>query len=330
GMEDTFLTSSGTGALEIISILLDIKPGDEVILPSFTYPSTANPFVLRGAKLVFADSMKDHPNMDVEKLPELITPATKAIIVMHYGGISCDMDTVTGLAKKHGIIVVEDAALGMDSFYKGKALGSMGDFGVYSFHDTKHISAGEGGLLIINNKDYIARAGQVYETGTNRSDFLAGKVDRYEWTDTGMSCKMSELNAAVLYARLEQKDIITGKLKNNWELYYQNLTSLQDSGYLQLPIIPPHVSSYNYQTLYIVLDDISRRDGLRDFLYGKGIQSGFHYQALHDSRYARKKYDNQLITYASAFSGNLLRLPIYPGLTEQECMTVIQAITSYF
>lgn len=319
------LTTSCTDALEMAAILLDIEPGDEVIMPSYTFVSTANAFVLRGAKIIFADSMDNSPNVDAEKLEVLITPKTKAIVVVHYAGIACDMDKIMAMAAKHNLFVVEDAAQAIDSFYTGKdgikkALGSIGNLAAFSFHETKNIIAGEGGMLVINDDQFIKRSEIIWEKGTNRSAFFRGEIDKYGWVDVGSSFLPSEIVAAFLYAQLEHLDEIQAKRIHLWNLYFDSLKSLAEKGLLQLPVVPGYASN-NAHIFYVLFPDAEQRNGCINHLKENEILSVFHYLSLHKSPYYHGKHDGRELIQTDRYSDTLLRLPMYYELDDN---TVIQ------
>ena len=281
------------------AILTDIKPGDEVIMPTYTFVSTANAFILRGAKVVFVDSRKDHPGMDEELIEELITEKTKAIVVVHYAGVACDMDQVVKIAERNKLIVIEDAAQAIDSYYKGKALGSIGDLGTFSFHETKNIQCGEGGLLSINNPIYKERAEIIWEKGTNRSAFWRGEVDKYNWVDIGSSFLPSELNTSFLFAQLEKIEEIQYKRKNIWKKYFNGLKKLEDFDVV-LPVIPTYATN-NSHLFYLICNSLEERTALIDFLKKEGIMAVFHYICLHDSPYFLDKHDGREMPKAKKY-----------------------------
>jgi len=328
------LTTSCTDALEMAAILLNLKEGDEVIMPSFTFVSTANAFVLRGAKIVFADSRNNHPAIDEEKIESLITPNTKAIVVVHYAGVACNMDKIMGLATAHNLFVIEDAAQAIDSFYTGKdgirkPLGSIGHLAAFSFHETKNIISGEGGMLVINDEQFIERAEIIWEKGTNRSAFFRGEVDKYGWVDIGSSFLPSEIIAAFLYAQLERLDVIQTRRKKIWKNYHSGLLPLSERGVIQLPKIPEYASN-NAHMFYIVCKNIDERTALIDFLKSQSINAVFHYQSLHKSKFYEGKQVNQNLPNCDFFSDALLRLPFYFELSSGEQDTVINAIKEFF
>lgn len=328
GSKKCFLTTSCTDALEMCAILLNIKPGDEVIMPSYTFVSTANAFVLRGAIIRFVDSRPDHPGMDESKVEELITKKTKAIIVVHYAGIACDMDFICNVAKRHQLAVVEDAAQAIDAYYKGKPLGTFGDLATFSFHETKNISCGEGGMLVVNNKNYIERSEIIWEKGTNRNAFFRGEVDKYGWVDIGSSFLPSELNAAFLYAQLECLRSIQERRKAIWLDYYDSLYYLQDEYGVRLPIVPDFASN-NAHMFFVVMNSIEERNQLLTFLKTKGIYAVFHYQPLHNSQYYQEKHDDRLLPNVEIYGNRLIRLPFYQELGNQQ-QVVITNVKRFF
>lgn len=329
GFNKVLLTTSCTDALEMAAILLNIKPGDEVIAPSFTFVSTVNAFVLRGAKIVFADSCNDNPNLDVEKIEELITPKTKAVIPVHYAGIACDMDKLQDLAATHHLSVVEDAAQAIDSYYKGKQLGTFGDFGAFSFHETKNIISGEGGLLAINDERFFERAEIIREKGTNRSKFFRGEVDKYGWVDIGSSYLPSDIIAAFLYAQLENLDNIQRRRKEIWNLYHKGLREVAIENNLGLPVIPDYATN-NAHMFFLVCNSIEERTNLIDYLKQKGVHSVFHYLSLHKSPYYAAQHDGRDLPNSSRFESCLLRLPFFFELEDEQVLRIVELIHSYF
>ena len=293
------LTTSCTDALELAALLIKIQPGDEVILPSFTFVSTANAFVLRGAKLVFADSTAENPNMDVTSVESLITPKTKAIVAVHYAGIACDMDFIMDLANKYKLFVIEDAAQAIDSYYKGKPLGSIGHLAAFSFHETKNVISGEGGMLAINDEQFIERAEIIREKGTNRSQFFRGEVNKYGWKEPGSSFLPSDIIAAFLYAQLENLDTIQQKRKLLWQCYYEMLLPLQTK--IQLPSIPYYATN-NAHMFYIVCKNPEQRTALIDHLKSHNILSVFHYLSLHKSEFYASKHDGRTLKYSDWYT----------------------------
>ena len=323
------LTSSCTDALEMCAILQDIKEGDEVIMPSYTFVSTSNAYILRGAKIIFADSEVNHPNIDASKIEALITPKTKAICVVHYAGNACEMDTIMALAAKYNLSVSEDAAQAVDSFYKGKPLGSIGDVAAFSFHETKNIISGEGGMLTVNNDKLIDRSEIIWEKGTNRSAFFRGEIDKYGWVDMGSSFLPSELQAAYLYAQLEEMDNIQNRRKSIWNQYYEGLKALETQGKLQLPQIPTYATN-NAHMFYLVTNTLEERSALISHLKKHDILAVFHYLSLHDSPFYRDKHDGRNLPNSDRFSNTLLRLPLFFELTDQEVNKIIQSIHQFY
>ncbi|HMK06748.1 MAG TPA: dTDP-4-amino-4,6-dideoxygalactose transaminase [Flavobacterium sp.] len=315
GMKKTLLTTSCTDALEMAAILIDIKEGDEVIVPSYTFVSTTNAFVLRGAKIVFADSRKDNPNIDETKIEALITPKTKAIVPVHYAGVSCEMDIIMALAEKHNLFVVEDAAQAIDSYYTGKdgikkALGSIGHLAAFSFHETKNIISGEGGLLAINDDRFIQRAEIIWEKGTNRSAFFRGEVDKYGWVDIGSSFLPSEIIAAFLWAQLENLEKIQNVRKSHWNKYYDGLKDWAAKNKVQLPVIPEYATN-NAHMFYLICDSMQQRTEIINKLKVQDIHPVFHYISLHSSPYYKAKHDGRDLKEADRFTDCLLRLPMF-------------------
>nr|WKN35820.1 dTDP-4-amino-4,6-dideoxygalactose transaminase [Tunicatimonas sp. TK19036] len=327
GCSKVLLTTSCTHALEMASLLIDIKPGDEVIMPSFTFVSTANPFVLRGAKIKFVDIRPDTMNIDENLIEDAITSKTKAIVPVHYAGIACDMDRIMQIANNHGLWVIEDAAQAIRSTYNGKALGTIGHLGCISFHDTKNIHCGEGGALIVNDPGMKKKAEIIREKGTNRAAFFRGEIDKYTWVGPGSSYLPSELNAAFLLAQLEDSESIISQRKSVWELYYQQLSPLGYKNLLELPEIPSGCKG-NAHIFYIKLADAEHRQEIIDSLKGDGIHTVFHYVPLHSST-AGQAYGNFVNQdrYTTWESERLLRLPIYTAIVESEVMRVCERIT---
>ncbi len=331
GYKKAILTTSGSDALEMAAILCNINPGDEVIVPSYTFVSSALAFVRERAKIVFADSCANNPNIDPDKLEELITPKTKAIVVVHYAGIACDMDKIMDIAHRHGVLVVEDNAQGLDSFYKGRPLGSIGDLGCISFHETKNITAGgEGGLLIVNDEQYTRRAEIIWEKGTNRAEFFRGMVNKYGWVDTGSSFLPSEVNAAFLLAQLEELDTIQNRRKMLWDIYHEELAPLAVKGYFTLPDIPGYATN-NAHMFYIVCRNIDERSALISFLKDNGIQACFHYLALHRSEYYTTHYtERPELPNCDRFADCLVRMPMYYELKEDEVKYITDKIKAFY
>lgn len=324
------LTTSCTHALEMAAILADIKPGDEVIMPSYTFVSTADAFVQRGATIVFVDIRPDTMNIDENLIEDAITDKTKAIVVVHYAGVSCEMDTITDIAKRHNLFVVEDAAQGVMSTYKGKALGTIGDFGCYSFHETKNYSMGEGGAILIKDDKYIEKAEITREKGTNRSQFFRRQIDKYTWVDYGSSYLPSELNAAYLYAQLKNADKINENRLNSWNLYYDLLKPLADEGFIELPHIPEGCE-HNAHMFYIKAKDLEERTKLIKFMKDNEISLAFHYIPLHSAPAGLKfgRFHGEDV-YTTKESDRLVRLPMYYGLSTEEIQYVVKYIKKFY
>lgn len=334
GFKKVLLTNSCTDALEMAAILIDIQPGDEVIVPSYTFTSTASAFILRGAKIVFADSEKLTPNIDAEKIESLITPKTRAIILVHYAGIACDMERIMKIAAKHNLFVVEDAAQAIDSYYidkngSKKPLGSIGHLGAFSFHETKNIMSGEGGMLTINDKRFINRAEIIWEKGTNRVAFLRGEVDKYSWMDIGSSYLPSDILAAFLYAQLENIDIIQTKRKQIWEQYYHELKPLEDKNLLKLPYIHGYATNCAH-LFYLLCKNKDEWSGLLHHLENNGIMAIFHYLPLHKSPYYKDKHDGRDLPLSEFYSFHLIRLPFYYDLTSNMVFFICNKIKEFY
>ncbi len=325
GFKHCLLTTSCTDALEMSAILLDIQPGDEVIMPSFTFVSTANAFELRGAKIIFADSRADHPGMDETKLENLITKKTKAIVVVHYAGVATDMDLVMNLANNNGIFVVEDAAHCIDSYFKERSLGSIGHLAAFSFHETKNIQCGEGGMLVINDEKFYERAEIIREKGTNRSSFFRGEVDKYGWVDIGSSFLPSEIIAAFLFGQLENLKQIQDKRKELWNVYNEAFINSEFSTNLRLPFIPDFATQ-NGHMYYIVTRNINQREHLIDSLKQHGVYAAFHYQSLHQSNYFKHKHDDRKLDWSDYYTDRLLRLPLYFELETAQAAEIAQLV----
>jgi dTDP-4-amino-4,6-dideoxygalactose transaminase len=326
----SLLTTSCTHALEMAAILADIKPGDEVIAPSFTFVSTVNAFVLRGAKIVFVDIRRDTMNIDENLIVDAITEKTRAIVPVHYAGISCEMDKIKEIATTHNLYIIEDAAQGFMSKYKGRALGTIGDIGCYSFHETKNYSMGEGGAILIQNEKYIERAEIIREKGTDRSKFFRGQVDKYTWVDIGSSYLPSELNAAYLYAQLEEAEKINENRLKLWGLYYNGLESLADQGFIELPHIPEGCE-HNAHMFYIKCKNLDQRTNLIQHLREENIYSAFHYIPLHSSK-AGAQYSrfHGVDQYTTKESERILRLPLYYNLSESNVEFIVNKIIEFF
>ena len=320
GFKKAILTTSGTDALEMAAILTGAGPGDEIIVPSYTFVSSALAFVRQGCTIVFADSMEGSPNIDADKLESLITSRTKVIVPVHYAGVACDMDRIMEIANKHNIFVVEDAAQAIDSYYKGRPLGSIGHFGCFSFHETKNVTAGgEGGLLTVNDEKYIRRAEIIWEKGTNRAEFFRGMVNKYGWVDTGSSFLPSEINAAFLWAQLENLDDIQGKRKSLWKRYYDNLKPMADKGCFTIPDIPDFATN-NAHMFYLVCRNLDERTKLIKYLKEHGVGAVFHYLSLHLSEYYTKNHRGRIPTLPQCdrYADCLVRLPMFYELTLEQ------------
>ncbi len=324
------LTTSGTHAIEMAALLLDIKQGDEVIMPSYTFVSTANAFVLRGATIVFIDIRPDTMNIDESLIEAAITDKTKAVVAVHYAGVSCDMDVINAVAKKHNIAVVEDAAQGVMASYKGKILGTLGDFGCYSFHETKNFSMGEGGALLTPKGDVFNRAEIIREKGTNRSRFFRGEVDKYSWVDVGSSYLPSDLNAAYLYAQLLQAQSIIDDRKKSWDYYYNALTVLEKQGFLELPKIPQDCV-HNGHMFYIKLKDLKQRTAFNEYVRSRGVHCVFHYIPLHSSEFGVKcsRFEGEDI-YTTKESERLTRLPLYYNMELSDLVHIVDCVFDFF
>jgi dTDP-4-amino-4,6-dideoxygalactose transaminase len=348
GFKKCLMTTSCTDALEMAALLCDVQPGDEVIVPSYTFVSSALAFVRQGAKIVFADSYADNPNLDPGKLEALITERTKVIVPVHYAGVACDMDKIMNLANRHNLLVVEDAAQAIDSYYNGndngnvncndnvnknvrRALGGIGHFGCFSFHETKNVTAGgEGGLLVINDERFIRRAEIIWEKGTNRSEFFRGMVNKYGWVDTGSSFLPSEINSAFLLAQLEQLDEIQSRRKAIWKMYYDGLKGLAERGFIQLPVIPDYATN-NAHMFYFVCRNLEERTKLLAYLKENGILAVFHYLSLHLSEYYKEhSYDIPNLPNCDHFADCLVRLPMYYELKDEEVAKLLCLIHDFY
>lgn len=328
GFKKCLLTTSCTDALEMCALLINIQPGDEVILPSYTFVSTANAFALRGAKLVFADSGSENPNMDADALSKLITAKTKAIVVVHYAGVACDMDEIMSVAKANDLFVIEDAAHSVESFYNGVPLGSIGNLATFSFHETKNIISGEGGMLVLNDETLVSRAEIIWEKGTNRSAFFRGEVDKYSWVDIGSSFLPSEVISAFLYAQLENLEQIQSERIKIWKRYYEAL-SVQENLRMRLPYIPTFASN-NAHMFYLLCDSLEDRDQLIAFLKENGVLAVFHYLPLHASPYYADRHDGRILPNCDRYAETLLRLPLYYGISEEEQQKVIRLVKAHY
>jgi dTDP-4-amino-4,6-dideoxygalactose transaminase len=329
GFSKVLLTTSCTDALEMSSLLLNIGPGDEIIIPSFTFVSTANAFVLRGAKIVFADSNESHPNISVDSIRRCITAQTKAIVVVHYGGAACDMNSIMDLVKEHDLFLIEDAAQAIESFYKGKPLGSFGHCATFSFHETKNVVAGEGGLLVVNDTSLQKRSEILWEKGTNRTAFFRGEIDKYGWVDLGSSFLPSELIAAYLFGQLTHiDDIQSGRIKI-WNAYFKKLSKLSEAGYFELPRIPEYATN-NGHVFFIVLKSKQERDALLNHLKTLEIGAVFHYLSLHKSEYYKDKHEGSDLPNSDRFSECLLRLPLHLHLSNTDIDFICKSIEDYY
>lgn len=329
GFNKCLLTSSCTDALEMAAILLDLKPGDEVIFPSFTFVSTVNAFLLRGVKAVLADSYAEHPNIDPEEIRSLVTPKTKAIVVVHYGGAACDMEEIVKIAKEHQLFLVEDAAHAIDSYYLGKPLGSFGHISAFSFHETKNIICGEGGLLVVNDKKLEQRAEIIWEKGTNRTAFYRGEVDKYGWVDIGSSFLPSDVTAAFLMAQLECLDEIQSMRKSIVSRYHEALSALSEKGAIDT-IKPGKTATENGHLFAMVLPNEATRKSLMVHLRENNIFPAFHYQSLHKSAFFISQHDGRDLPNADKFSDRLLRLPVHCGITSGNVDEICQHIIAFF
>ncbi|WP_129616654.1 dTDP-4-amino-4,6-dideoxygalactose transaminase [Bacteroides cellulosilyticus] len=330
GFKKALMATSCTDALEMAAILCNIKSGDEVIVPSYTFVSSALAFVRQGASIVFADSCPDNPNIDADKIEALITEKTKVIVPVHYAGVACDMDKIMKVAEKHNLLVVEDAAQAIDSFYKGRPLGSIGHLAAFSFHETKNIISGEGGLLVINDARFIHRAEIIWEKGTNRSEFFRGEVNKYGWVDTGSSFLPSETISAFLYAQLENLDMIQDRRKAIWEQYNEGLKHLEEKGFVHLPVLPEY-STNNAHMFYLVCRSLEERTILIKYLKDNGVLSVFHYLSLHLSGYYKANYTEiPNLPFCDRFADCLLRLPMFYELKAEEIKTIVDLIDRFY
>ena len=328
--ENILLTTSCTHALEMAAFLCDLKPGDEVIMPEYTFVSTADAFVLQGAKIVFVDIRPDTMNIDETKIEAAITERTKVIVPVHYAGVACEMDTIMAIAKKYNLKVVEDAAQGVNAYYKGRALGTIGDFGCYSFHETKNYTMGEGGALLFQDSAYLERAEILREKGTNRSKFFRGQIDKYTWVNYGSSYLPSDMNAAYLYAQLEAMEKINDKRMQIFNYYHEHLKVLEDRGLIERPTVPEDIV-HNAHMYYIKAKDLETRSALINHMREKGVQCVFHYIPLHTSP-AGKKYGilHGEDSYTTKESERLMRLPMFYGLSMEDVSYVTQCVLDFF
>lgn len=336
GFKKCLLTTSGTDALEMCAMLCDLQPGDEVIIPSYTFVSTALAFLREGAKVVFADSMKRNPNIDADTVESLITPRTKVIVPVHYAGVACDMDKIMEIANRHNLLVVEDAAQAIDSFYTSNLkhqtlpLGSIGHLAAFSFHETKNITAGgEGGLLVVNDERFIRRAEILWEKGTNRAEFFRGAVNKYGWVDMGSSFLPAEINAAFLWAQLENLDEIQAKRKQLWNKYYELLKPIAERGYFQLPDIPDYATN-NAHMFYLLLPDLEKRTALINYLKEHDIQAVFHYLSLHSSEFYKNKHDGRELPECDRYMDTLVRLPLFYDLEIEQVEQICETINDFY
>lgn len=332
GFKKAVMTTSGTDALEMAAILCDVKPGDEVIVPSYTFVSSALAFVRQGARIIFADSCENNPNIDADKIEALITDKTKVIVPVHYAGVACDMDKIMDIANRHNLLVVEDAAQAIDSYYKGKPLGGIGHLGCFSFHETKNVTAGgEGGLLVVNDERFIRRAEIIWEKGTNRAEFFRGMVNKYGWVDTGSSFLPSEINAAFLWAQLESLDTIQERRKTIWNQYWTSLNILAEKGFFSMPDMPDYATN-NAHMFYLVCRNLEERTQLIAFLKDKGVGAVFHYLSLHLSDYYKDHHKGVIpsLPQCDRFADCLVRLPMFFELKDEEVKYVIDCIIEFF
>jgi dTDP-4-amino-4,6-dideoxygalactose transaminase len=329
GYQKCLLSTSCTSALEFAALILDIGAGDEVIVPSYAFVTTANAFANRGAKIVFADSREDHPSIDENKVEELITPKTKAIVALHYGGVACAMDKLKAIAVNNSVHLVEDNAQGIGSYYKNQPLGGLGTLGALSFHETKNIHCGEGGAILINHPELNSRAEIVWDMGTNRQEFKDGKANSYGWVDVGSSFYPSALNSAILLAQLSEVENVNTKRRGLWKMYFEAFEELEKQGKVKRPIIPEY-SLHNGHTFYLVTESKHCRDKLISYLAEAGISATFHFQSLHQSNYFMGKHQGKELPNADSFSNRLVRLPLFYNLTKTEQMIVVQEVERFF
>ena len=328
GFRKCLLTTSGTDALEMCAMLCRLQPGDEVIVPSYTFVSTALAFLREGARVVFADSGPDHPDITAETIRPLVTSRTKVIVVVHYAGVACDMDPIMALAREHGLLVVEDAAQAIDAFYKGRPLGGIGHLGAFSFHESKNIHCGEGGMLVVNDDRFVRRSEILWEKGTNRAEFYRGMVNKYGWCDMGSSFLPSEFNAAYLWSQLEQLDDIQHKRRQIWTWYHEALADLPASR-VKLPVIPDYATN-NAHMFYLVCASLEERTRLIAYLKEHGVQATFHYLPLHASAYYHDQHDGRPLPACDHFGDCLVRLPLYYELTEAEVNHIAEAVKAFY
>lgn len=331
GFKKAIMTTSGTDALEMAAILCDIKPGDEVIVPSYTFVSSALAFVRQGAKIIFADSCENNPNINADKIETLITDKTKVIVPVHYAGVACDMDKIMDIANRHNLFVVEDAAQAIDSYYKGSPLGGIGHFGCFSFHETKNVTAGgEGGLLVVNDERFIRRAEIIWEKGTNRAEFFRGMVNKYGWVDTGSSFLPAEINSAFLWAQLEDLEKIQNRRKHIGQLYYDGLKSLADKGCFEMPDMPDYATN-NGHMFYLVCRSLDERTSLINYLKQYEALAVFHYLSLHKSDYYLSHGGSKIdLPNCDKFADQLVRLPMFYELKDEDIEYVTSLIVSFY
>lgn len=332
GFKKAIMTTSGTDALEMAAILCDVKPGDEVIVPSYTFVSSALAFVRQGARIIFADSYENNPNIDPNKIEALITDKTKVIVPVHYAGVACDMDKIMEIANRHNLFVVEDAAQAIDSYYKGKPLGGIGHLGCFSFHETKNVTAGgEGGMLVVSDERFLRRAEIIWEKGTNRAEFFRGMVNKYGWVDTGSSFLPSEINAAFLWAQLESLEKIQAKRKRLWSVYSEQLNPLADKGFFSMPNVPNYATN-NAHMFYLVCRSLEERTELISYLKEHGIGAVFHYLSLHLSDYYREHHVGEIpnLPNCDRFADRLVRLPMFYELEEDQVATICNCVYDFY
>jgi dTDP-4-amino-4,6-dideoxygalactose transaminase len=329
GIKKALLTTSCTDALEMCAILANIQPGDEVIVPSYTFVSSALAFIRQGANIIFADSRIDHPGIDEDKIEKLITKKTKAIVPVHYAGVACDMDIIMNIANKYNLIVIEDAAQAIDSFYKGRPLGSIGHLATFSFHETKNIQSGEGGLLAINDERFISRAEIIWEKGTNRAEFFRGEINKYGWVDIGSSFLPSEVIAAFLWAQLENIEQIQLRRTQIWNRYYEKLKQLNDMSYFKLPLVPEY-SKNNAHMFYLNCNSLDQRTLLIEYLKTNNILAVFHYISLHKSDYYKYKHKGHDLPNSNDYTDHILRLPLFFEMSDENIDTVCNSISNFF
>jgi dTDP-4-amino-4,6-dideoxygalactose transaminase len=327
GFRKCLLCTSGTDALEMCAMLCELKPGDEVIVPSYTFVSSAIAFLREGAVIRFADSGTENPNITAEAIKPLINDKTKVIVVVHYAGVACDMDSIMTLAEQHHLLVVEDAAHAIDSYYNGKPLGGIGHLAAFSFHETKNINCGEGGMLVVNDERFVRRSEILWEKGTNRAEFYRGMVNKYGWCDMGSSFLPSEFNAAFLWAQLEQIDDIQGKRRHIWESYDRALRGHLPKG-ITLPELPSYATN-NYHMYYLLCESLEQRTALMNYLKNRGVQATFHYLPLHSSVYYQNKHDGRQLLQCDRYADTLVRLPLYYELKDNEIEIITKLILSF-